>query len=165
MKNMKIFILFLVFIFNFSCGNVQRVDTAAVKEKMGDYKIKKVKEVDIVHLVEQEGDEIINQLLQDKVVNINCKLELQKPVIKKFELLNTENIVISDIKNNKLKGLLEAYCYGIKNKEQMSNNIQQISDSTLVFTFLIDERFLSLAKCNKNLGIVYFSKQELVKSL
>ena len=162
MKNISFLI---VIFFNFSCGNVQRVDTARVKEKMGNYKIKKVKEVDIVHQAEKEGDEIINQLLKNKIVNANCKFEFQKPVIKKFDLLNTENIVLSDFKNNKLKDLLEAYCYGIKNKEQMSNNIQQISDSILVFTFFIDKRFLSLANCNKNLGIVYFSKQELVKSL
>ena len=162
---MKNICFFFVLIFSFSCGNVQRVDTAIVKEKMGNYKIKKVMEVDIVHQAEKEGDEIIDQLLQGKIVNTNCKFEFKKPVIKKFDLLNTQNLVLSDFKNNKLNDLLEAYCYGIKNKEQMSNNIQQISDSILVYTFLIDKRFLSLAKCNKNLGIVYFSKQELVKSL
>jgi hypothetical protein len=157
---MRLVVLFVWFGLFSGCGNIQKVDTAVMKKQMGNYKIKKILEVDIMDQVEVLGEQSKQKIKVMKVTDCQPKLD-------------SNHVVWIDFQNNpdlkgfsgKLKELLEANKYAILNNEKVGNNIQKIDDQTFAFTFPVDKTFGWAKDCSLEIGLIYFQKSVVIQSI
>lgn len=143
----------------YSCGKIQRVDTTAVKEHMSEYKVVQIKSEDIVNKASELGKEIGQKFNGD--LNIECvdKLKIENQEVELLDLsLEIE-------KTGKVAEILEAYKYGLEHNEAIGDNIQSINDTLFLYTFLINEKSKVKIDCKKDLGLVFLSKSQLIKSI
>lgn len=138
-----IFSLFLL-ILTISCGNVDRLNTAEIKEKMGNYKIKKIAPAEIVTHLNTKGKELQKEI--EGFGAISCHEAKSK--IDSIAKANKINIVLVDILeidlekvvNKKEKLLYEAYIYDYQNKRKAANNAQKVDAENCVYTFGLKEQ-------------------------
>ncbi len=162
MRNMKTVLLVVCCLVLLSCGNVKRVDTAEVKERMAESKIKKVNKIDILEAANNLGKLISEKINGD--YNIECidTLILEN---QKVEILNLSLLSEKSLKNGKIGEILEAYRYSKEQNQALGENLQVVNDTLYLYTFPIKKEALVFKKCQKDLGIVYLSKQQLIKSI
>jgi hypothetical protein len=155
---------FLFFVLILNACNVKKVDTTAMKEQMENHKIKKVSQSDIVNYVE----EISQKALLDFKKQINdtqtCNVVLQNQIYNKLEMIDIDD-PLKKSGQKKINEILEAYQYGIKNKQRLGTNIQNINDTLFLFTFKVDPLSKYYIKCKKDIGMMYFLKKDVVNSL
>jgi hypothetical protein len=159
MKTLLLVVCCLVLI---SCGNVKRVDTAEVKERMAESKIKKVSKIDILEAANNLG-----KLISDKI-NSDFNLECIDTLIlenQKVEILNLSLLSEKSLKNGKIGEILEAYKYSKEQNQTLGENLQVVNDTLYLYTFPIRKEASIFKKCEKDLGVVYLSKQKLIKSI
>ncbi|MCP9768063.1 hypothetical protein EGI22_09070 [Lacihabitans sp. LS3-19] len=145
-----------------SCGNVKRVDTAEVKEHMAEYKIRKVSKIDILEAANKLGKSISEKVNGD--FNIECvdALTLEN---QKVELLNLSFLNEESLKNGKIGEILEAYKFSKEQNQALGENLQIVNDTLYFYTFPIKKEALVFKNCEKDLGVIYLSKQQLIKSI
>lgn len=141
--------LFLL-VFVSACGNVNRLDTAEIKSKMDNYKIKKVSPAQIMTHLSTQGLELKKQI--ESFGNISCDEASKKTdslataFEMDLELIDINAINLSEVKNEKEKLLYEAYLFDYKNGKKAAANSQKINDATYIYTFGLNEAAPSL-KC------------------
>jgi hypothetical protein len=162
---MKKILPILLILVNFSCSNIEKLDTGAVKKKMNNYKIKKILEVDIIKQTETLGDNLVAKI-NNAAPQENCIPEIGADSLSKIYFLSLENIEELKTKSTgKLAELLDAYQYALNNQQDISNNIQKINDTSFLFTFkLKKEHWLNL-NCGKKIVLADFKKSEIIKSM
>jgi hypothetical protein len=153
---MKAIILFFS-ILCFSCGNVKRVDTAEVKRRMNDYKVRKIVDADIMYTAEVWGQQLKADLLSkpEQLCTTNFKLEEAR-----IEVLFPPFAVADP--NPKIQKILSAYTFANTNKETVPDNMQKINDSTVLYSF--QTNFQS-AKCKASLVLLYLPNREIVRKV
>lgn len=141
--------LFL-FVFLMACGNVDRLDTAEIKSKMDNYKIKKVSPAEIMTHLNTQGLELKKQV--EALSDVSCdqaskKIDSLAIVFDvALELVDINAIKLPDIDNEKEKLLYEAYLFDYKNGKKAAANSQKIDDATYIYTFGVNETNPSM-KC------------------
>lgn len=150
MKKNSIWIIGL-FLTQFGCSNVERLDTTEVKEEMDDHKIKRISPAQIMEQVETLGSEIAITLTNDfekqmkdasqahteeicQLKNMRVIDSVSKKYNLKVRLLGQPDIGSNNSLYSKEKEVLEAYADNAARKLPMSNNIQNIDDSLFVYT-------------------------------
>ncbi|MBA4851713.1 hypothetical protein [Emticicia sp. BO119] len=140
-----------VFLTQFGCSNVQRMDTTEVKEEMEGHKIRRISPARIMEQVEVLGSKITIILTKDfekqmKDASPNrteeiCALKnmqvidsLSKKYKLTIRLLGQPDIGSNNSLYLKEKEVLEAYADNAMQKLPLSNNIQSIDDSLFVYT-------------------------------
>lgn len=186
MKKNSIWIIGL-FLTQFGCSNVERLDTTEVKEEMDGYKIKRVSPAQIMEQVETLGSQIALTLTRDfekqmkdvsqerteeicQLNNMQVIDSLSKKYNLKIRLLGQPDIGSNNSLYAKEKEVLEAYADNAMRKLPLSNNIQTINESLFVYTAPIG--------ANKGVGKLCFSddsgfaiwsiilpKSEVIKSI
>lgn len=158
MKKLGILIVSVAFM---ACGNVHRVDTAAVKQKMGDYKIKKVNEEEIQNQVNLLGSNYAKAIAQTNVCDSTLTIKEANIVT----LLNNEELSKGINLSGKAKETMEALSYGVSHGEDIGLNTQRINDTTYMFSFSLTKLKPELNPCKKAIGLVFFEKGKVIKSL
>ena len=150
MKKNKIWIIG-IFLTQFGCSNVERLDTTEVKEEMEGYKIKRVSAARIMEQVEILGSSIAVTLTKDfekqmkdgsqtrteeicQLKNMQVIDSLSQKYNLKVRLLGQPDIGSNNSLYPKEKEVLEAYADNAMRKLPLSNNIQSIADSLFVYT-------------------------------
>jgi hypothetical protein len=150
MKKNSIWIIGL-FLTQFSCSNVERLDTTEVKEEMEGYKIKRISPAQIMEQVEILGSGIAVTLTKDfekqmkeasqarteeicQLKNMQVIDSVSKKYNLKVRLLGQPDIGSNNSLYLKEKEVLEAYADNAMRKLPLSNNIQNIDDSLFVYT-------------------------------
>lgn len=150
MKKNSIWILGL-FLTQFGCSNVERLDTTEVKEEMEGYKIKRISPARIMEQVEILGSGIAVTLTKDfekqmkeasqarieeicQLKNMQVIDSVSKKYNLKIRLLGQPDIGSNNSLYSKEKEVLEAYADNAMRKLPLSNNIQNIDDSLFVYT-------------------------------
>ena len=158
MKKIGILIISLAFT---ACGNVQRVDTAAVKQKMGDYKIKKINQEEIQNQVNLLGSSYAKAIAQTNVCDSTLAIKEANTV----RLLNNEELSKGLNLTGKAKETMEALSYGVTHGEDIVLNTQRINDTTYMFSFSLTKLKPGLNPCKKTIGLVFFERAKIIKSL
>jgi hypothetical protein len=167
----------------FSCSNVERVDTKAMKKYMSDYKIKKIKQEDIMAQVEKLGESVSQPVLETLIKDIkndekNCEtafLNAQKLVQTQIKG-NLKIVSLDDVtkENNYLpkeQQVLEAYQYSFEKNTQFEKNIQIINDTSYLFTLPIPKSSKIAKTCFQSDPLEYgvlsikMSKNKVIQSL
>lgn len=182
----KLKVLFLVcgtLMFLASCSNVERVDTKAMKKHMSDYKIKKIKQEDIVLQVEKLGSEFSLEIIDSlKTEIVDKKKPCRDILIDKQKEFSANNfgefslVSLAEMQSNmsylpKEKQVLEAYQYSFEKNERFDSNIQAISDTTYLYTFPIPKSSKIAKNCFLNDKTEYavlaikMSKNKIIQSL
>lgn len=159
---MKTLLLIFSSLLLVSCGKVKRVDTAEVKARMSEYKIKKVSKIDILNAANTLGSSIAEKVNGN--YNIEC-IDALTIENQKVELLNLSLLSEESLKNGKVGEILEAYKYSKEQNQVLGDNLQVVNDTLYLFTFPIKNDALVYKNCQKDLGLIYLSKQSLIKSL
>lgn len=150
MKKNSIWIISL-FLTQFACSNVERLDTTEVKDEMEGHKIKRVSPAQIMEQVETLGSELANTLTKDfekqmkavsparteeicQLKNMQVIDSVSKKYNLKVRLLGQPDIGSNNSLYAKEKEVLEAYADNAMKKLPLSNNIQNIGDSLFVYT-------------------------------
>lgn len=150
MKKNSIWIIGL-FLTQFNCSNVERLDTTEVKEEMEGYKIKRISPAQIMEQVEILGSGIAGTLTKDfekqmkeasqarteeicQLKNMQVIDSVSKKYNLKVRLLGQPDIGSNNSLYPKEKEVLEAYADNAMRKLPLSNNIQNIDDSLFVYT-------------------------------
>jgi len=140
-----------LFLTQFACSNVERLDTTEVKDEMEGYKIKRVSPAQIMEEVEALGNQISSDLTSELEKQIKtaskeraeeiCQLKnmhvvdsLAKKYNLKVRLLGQPDIGSNNSLYAKEKEVLEAYAEIAALKQALSNNIQSIGDSLFIYT-------------------------------
>jgi hypothetical protein len=153
---MKVLILIFTFLC-FACGNVKRVDTAEVKRRMNDYKVRKIVDADIMYTAEIWGADLKANLLAkpEQLCNANFIIEEAK-----VEVLSPP-FKVSD-PNPKIQEVLAAYTFADNNKQSVPDNMQKINDSTVIYSFQTN---LHEAKCKASLVLLYLPNREIIRKV
>lgn len=155
-----------LFLTQFACSNVERLDTTEVKDEMEGYKIKRVSPAQIMEQVEVLGSQISSDLTSELEKQIKaaskerveeiCRLKNMQVVDSLTQKYNLKVRLLGqpDIGSNKSlyakeKEVLEAYTEIAAQKQALSNNIQSIGDSLFIYT--------SPIAANKGAGKLCFS--------
>lgn len=139
------------------CTNVERVDTTAVKEHMGDYKIKKISPAEIMEQAEKFGSSVepllANQFnapasgstcdFQNSPLadSLNALSPGSVRLIRKDDLKNTKNFLPKEVE------VLEAYGYSFEKKLKLETNIQQLNDTLYLFTYPVSPQSVFSKNC------------------
>jgi hypothetical protein len=140
-----------VFLAQFGCSNVERLDTTEVKEEMDGHKIKRVSPAQIMEQVEILGSRIATTLTRDfekqmkevsqerteeicQLKNMQVIDSLSKKYDLKIRLLGQPDIGSNNTLYAKEKEVLEAYADNAIKKLPIGNNIQSIDESLFVYT-------------------------------
>lgn len=143
---------FFLLVIMMACSNVDRLDTADIKRKMDNYKIKKVSSAQIMTQLNTRGKDLKNEI--EGFGNISCAQARQKvdSLSKVYEvtleLVDISTIDVSQVKNDKEKLLYEAYTYDFRNAKKAAENGQKIDESTYVYSFGLNEQAPTL-KCEE----------------
>lgn len=147
----KIKFLFLPLLVVISCtSNVEKLDTAAVKAKMGEYKIKKVSEADIMTSLNKLGTQTVNALQ-----NKGCQIDSLQPETARY-LKRISFTVNSQLE--KEQGILQALQYSIENNQTVEPTPQKLNDTLYAYYFLLNCDSLKAFK-------VQVSKGDLIRSM
>ncbi|WP_304237205.1 hypothetical protein [Jiulongibacter sediminis] len=147
----KIKFLFLPLLAVISCNsNVEKIDTSAVKAKMGEYKIKKVSEADIMASLNKMGTKSVNTLQET-----GCQIDSLEPEIARY----LKPISFSDESQfEKEEGVLQALQYSVENGQTVEPTPQKLNDTLYAYYFLLDCDSLKAFK-------VEVSKGDLIRSM
>lgn len=167
----------------FSCSNVERLDTKAMKKYMSDYKIKKIKQEDIMAQVEKLGESVSQPVLESLKKDINndknnCQtafVNAQKLVEKQVKG-NLNIISLDDVNKDKNylpkeQQVLEAYQYSFEKNTQFEKNIQILNDTSYLFTLPIPKSSKISKTCFQSdpneYGVlsIKMSKNKVIQSL
>lgn len=133
------------------CGEVKRVDTKAVKDHIGDYKIKKADQATIVLQAEtwsQSLSDTLNRRIMRKLADQPSGPAIQKicsltqdpwvDSLQKTYAINMElwgkNTRPSDVALPQERELLTAYQYALEKRLPLESNLQKSGDSLFIFT-------------------------------
>jgi hypothetical protein len=148
---------FLILMLCLSCGNVRRVDTAEVKRRMSDYKVRKISTEDIM----SEADAWGQSLKADFAQNPEQLCNLVKTDSMKVEIVFFDKKLVK-YGNPKIDQVLEAYSFASNTKQEIPDNLQKLDDSTVLYTF----KSLNVSKsCKPDLVLVYMSNKYLIRKL
>lgn len=186
MKKSNIWIIGL-FLTQFGCSNVERLDTTEVKEEMEGYKIKRISPAQIMEQVEILGSGIAATLTKDfekqmkgvsqerteeicQLKNMQVIDSVSKKYNLKIRLLGQPDIGSNNTLYPKEKEVLEAYADNAMRKLPLSNNIQEIDNSLFVYTAPIGaDKGVGKLCFSDNSGFAIWSiilkKSEVVKSI
>lgn len=145
-----------------NCSNVRKVDTTSVKEHLGDYKIKKISQEQIVAQVEKFGGEnkagIEKQLDNEAVVKkagcdfklfpVSDSLNALSPGI--VRMIRSEDLKKAGAFQPKEKEVLEAYQYSFEKNLESGTNIQQLNDTLYLFTIPVSKKSAYSKTCVAN---------------
>jgi hypothetical protein len=153
---MKYFLIIFSMFF-VSCGNVKRVDTAEVKRRMNDYKVRKISDADILYTAEIWGQQLKKDLLA------NPKQLCEKNLIVEGARINGLVLPYKVEGNNpKIQQVLDAYSFSAESKQILPDNMQKVNDSTVLYSF--QTNFQS-AKCKASLVLLYLPNREIVRKV
>lgn len=159
---MKRIAILLVYIVLFSCGKVKQIDTTEMKEVMRNSKVKRVTEKDLLSKVTEIGEGLSAKLNGDYRVECQSTYEIDGS---KVELYTAGLLDPSQFKEG-LKGqLLEAYKFGIENKQKLGANVQLLDDTTYAYSFAFSEKSYLKTLCGSDFALIILSKTDLVKQL
>lgn len=155
-------IIYLIFfsVLLFSCGKVKHLDTTDIKEVMDNSKIKRITEKDFLEKVSKTGEAIEEKLNGDFRIECQSKITLDNQAI---ELYNTSLLNPEQLKDGKKGELLEAYQFGIENKQAVGSNIQLLNDTLYIYSFPLKENSYLHTMCKNDLAFVLIPKSEIVK--
>lgn len=147
----KVKFLFLTLLVAISCtSNVEKLDTAAVKAKMGEYKIRKVSETDIMASLNKLGTRSL-KALQSK----GCQLDSLEPETARYLKLVSFS---EGSEFEKEAGVLEALQYSMENGQTVEPTPQKLNDTLYAYYFLLNCDSLRAFK-------VEVSKGDLIRSM
>jgi hypothetical protein len=159
---MKKLAVFLISTILFSCGKVKQIDTTEMKEVMRNSKVKRVTEKDLLNKVTEIGEGLSAKLNGDYRVECQSTYEIDGS---KVELYTAGLLNQSQFKEG-LKGqLLEAYKFGIENKQKLGANVQLLDDTTYAYSFAFNEKSYLKRSCGSDFALIILSKTDLVKQL
>ncbi|MGR3811143.1 hypothetical protein [Jiulongibacter sp. NS-SX5] len=143
-------LLLLPMILGISCtSNVEKIDTSAVKAKMGDYKIQKVTEAQIMGALNKAGSKVYQSLTKDCDANA---LELPNYVnLRRIEQGESSSI-------EKEEGIFQALDYSLGNGELIDPTPQKLNDTLYAYYFTVNCDSVKAYK-------VQVSKRELIRSM
>ena len=121
-----------------ACTNIERVDTAKVKELVANSEIKRVTPADLNATVNRLGKQLTDSL--NKQVAFSCNLS-DSPLVKtltqennyKIRLLGAKDTTATNLYSKELD-VLFAYAYNAKQGLSTESNIQKMGDSLLIYS-------------------------------
>lgn len=180
----KLALISIVF-FNFSCNNIERLDTSKIKEKIEASKIKRITPVQLNMQVERWGSGMSKALTSviEKEAQTASKTRLEELCqLKNIKLIDSLSdaykvkirlLGMPDSNNQSLyvkeKEVLDAYIYNAENKLPMESNIQRIGDSLFVYTYPIKNSKVISKLCfadetyNFALWSIVFRKADVIR--
>jgi hypothetical protein len=159
---MKGLILTVFAVLLFSCGKVKQIDTTDMKETMRNSKVKRVTEKDLLRKVTEIGESLSSKLDGDYRVECQSTYTIEGNRVE----LYTVSLLRDSLFKEGVKGqLLEAYKYGIQNKQKLGANVQLLNDTTYAYSFAFKEGAYLKASCGNDFALILMSKTDLVKQL
>ena len=155
----KVLIVFLGLLL-FGCGNIQKVDTTAMREQMNNNKIVRISNADIISQADIIGKFCITKINQ----TTNCDLKKYSS-LEKMSLVSIEELKGMTFDNNKEKEISEAYIYGFEKNEIMGGNIQILNDSIYLYSCPISKNSHASLECGKSIAFLYLNKRTIIKAL
>ncbi|MCF0038582.1 hypothetical protein [Dyadobacter fanqingshengii] len=170
------------------CDTGNRVEnTKALSNEINASKIKRVTNTQLIYSADAWGKKIAkiaekalsNELEKhpEKAGEL-CQNLAEVPVIAALEKeygVRVELLDLTDLKNPDLapkeRELLEAYLYSAKNKSAASDNLQQLSDTSLVYNAPIPSESLICKSCLPNdetpfaVWRLLFNKKDIIRKL
>lgn len=121
-----------------ACTNIERVDTAQVKELVENGEIKRVTPADLNATVNRLGKQLADSL--NKQAEVACNLS-DSPLVKslteennyKIRLLGAKDTTATNLYSKELD-VLFAYAYNAKEGLSIESNIQKMGDSLLIYS-------------------------------
>lgn len=121
-----------------ACTNIERVDTAKVKELVENGEIKRITAADLNATVNRLGKQLTDSL--NKQVEFSCNLS-DSPLVKslttennyKIRLLGAKDTTATNLYSKELD-VLFAYAYNAKQGLSIESNIQKMGDSLLIYS-------------------------------
>ena len=149
--------LLILAILAFAACHVKRVDTTEVKKRMKDYKVRRVSDADILYTAELWGQELKIAIIANPQLLCDATFQIQEV---KAQALYAPFKVLDP--NPKLQNLIEAYNYSSSQNLTSPYNLQQINDSTVLYTF---QTKLKTAKCNPGLVLLYLPNRLILRKI
>ncbi|UBM57371.1 hypothetical protein LAG90_11130 [Marinilongibacter aquaticus] len=121
----------------FSCSHVERVDTTGVKAKMGEYKIKRVSESDIV----ERMTSLSNALYAAKIMSDCAEGQTIVDSLSELPELTLEKLDPSNYTatNEKEEEVLEALEYALQQNEPVEPTPQKLNEEAYAYYFTISD--------------------------
>lgn len=188
MKLQTVFFIALLSILCFAC-NPERVKyTRELKQEIADSKIKRITNADLVATVDNLGTKV------SAVIGKELAAQLQKTTdpAKRAKLCQLQNLPrltaiarqyeldikllgVADIQNKALdakeRGILDAYLYSVKQKQQPISNIQKTSDTTFVYNAVVPAQSSICEACFGKQDVPFavwhigFQKREVIRRM
>lgn len=172
-------IVFLVLTLVFSgCGKVQRLDTAKMKEMMEQDEIRQISAADISAKVEELGEALSDSLSAELMATNTCNWEtselakrIEKEYALKIRLLGMPDVGSNTTLLPKEKAILDAYAFNAENKQSSSANIQEIDNTTILYTSPIKKETGIAEKCFSDntyyfaVWSLIFKKEQVIKRM
>lgn len=186
MKKILAFVALIMVVAGCDTGN--RVEnTKALSNEINASKIKRVTNTQLIYSADAWGKKIAK--IAEKALSNElgkhpekagelCQNLAEVPVIAALEKeygVQVELLDLTDLKNPDLapkeRELLEAYLYSAKNKSAASDNLQQLSDTSLVYNAPIPAESLICKSCLPNeetpfaVWRLLFNKKDIIRKL
>ncbi len=153
MKNLTYLLLITII---FSC-QVKRVDTTAVKKRMQDYKVRRISDADVLTTAETWGQAIKSDIIAKPALLCDTTFIVQEA---KIQALTAPYKVANA--SAKLKNIIEAYNYSASQNQPLPENIQQINDSTVLYSY---QNTLKTANCKPSLILMYLPYRLILRKI
>jgi hypothetical protein len=150
-------LIIIISIACFACGNVKRVDTAEVKRRMNDYKVRKIVDADIMYTAETWGQQLKTDLMAKPEELCKSNFKLEEAHVQAL----TAPFKVAD-PNPKIQQVISAYIFAAENKQTVPDNMQKINDSTVLYSFQTNAKS---NKCNASLVLLYLPNRVIVRKV
>ncbi len=178
-KNNFLFIIFLSLLipaFTACDNNDSAIDTRAIKEEIGNRKIKKVSELQILEASFVKGRELIDTLSVQKndlkhtgesdTLDKQYRLGAMQPLVESLQQANKaeiKKVIATDLNSATTrkpeKEIFEAYQYNVAQGLKVDDNVQIMDRYVFYSSPILDSGEL------KGMWSIYFDKSEIVKAI